>query len=220
MIHRLEGTLESLDRGRAIVRCGPIAVEVLVPAGNEPSLSPRVGGAITFHTLAYLEGQGQGSSFIPRLLGFSAASDRAFFELFTTVKGIGNRKALRCLARPVGEIATAIAGRDTALLATLPEIGKRTAETIVAELAGKVDAFAMSTDAAAAAAGSPAIAAIPPAGEDAVAILLQLGEPEAIARRLVARALAADPSLDAPTAIVDAAFRFRDASASVAAPLT
>lgn len=214
MIHRLDGILETVDRGRAIVRCGPIAVEVLVPAGDEPALTPRTGGSITFHTLAYLEAQGQGTSFIPRLIGFSAAGDRSFFELFTTVKGIGNRKALRCLARPVAEIATAIAGRDTALLATLPEIGKRTAETIVAELAGKVDAFAVPADTGD---GSPAIAtaAIPPAGEDAVAILMQLGEPESVARRLVGRALAAEPQLDAATAIVDAAFRHRDAVSSV-----
>ena len=37
-------------------------------------------------------------------------------------------------------MAAAIAGKNT-LLTSLPEIGKRTAETIIAELSGKVDDF-------------------------------------------------------------------------------
>ena len=42
---------------------------------------------------------------------------------------------------PFGTIAAAIAEKDIDLLKSLPEIGKRTAETIVAELHGKVDRF-------------------------------------------------------------------------------
>ena len=53
-----------------------------------------------------------------------------------------------------GQIAAAIVDRDVAMLQSLPEIGKRTAETIIAALHDKVDAFA----------GASAFA---PAGNDA-----------------------------------------------------
>ena len=42
---------------------------------------------------------------------------------------------------PVGEIAQAIESKDARFLCELPEIGKRTAETIIVELSGKVDQF-------------------------------------------------------------------------------
>ncbi len=59
---------------------------------------------ITLTTFQYLESQGQGSSVIPRLVGFQSTAEREFFELFTTVKGIGNRRALRAMAEDPGVI--------------------------------------------------------------------------------------------------------------------
>jgi Holliday junction DNA helicase RuvA len=144
---------------------------------------------------------------VPRLIGFATPEDRAFFELFTTVKGIGNRKALRALQLPFGTIAAAIAQRDLDLLKSLPEIGKRTAETIVAELHGKVDQFVelkpMPADGVADSGKSALV-------RDAVAVLTQLGEPKLIARQLVDRALAADPTLESAEVIVAAAFRLKE----------
>src|SRR5712671_6350629 len=91
--------------------------------------------------MVYLEGQGQGTSFVPRVLGFATPREREFFELFTTVKGLGNKRALRALAREPVEIAGAIAEKNTRALQELPEIGKRLAETVIAELTGKVEKF-------------------------------------------------------------------------------
>src|SRR5262245_65553114 len=97
---------------------------------------------MTFHTLMYLQGDGSGGNIEPRLIGFLRPADKKFFEKFITVKGIGPRKALKALALPVGEIAQAIESKDARFLTQLPEIGKRTAEQIVAELSGKVQDFA------------------------------------------------------------------------------
>jgi Holliday junction DNA helicase RuvA len=141
MISRIEGELLAMTDGRAMIACGQIAYEILVPGFDQQRLAARVGQAMSFHTLHYLESQGPNGPFIPRLIGFASADDRAFFELFTTVKGMGNRKALRALQLPCGAVAGAIADKDVDLLKSLPEIGKRTAETIVAELSGKVDRF-------------------------------------------------------------------------------
>lgn len=141
MITQIEGTLTGLHDGAAHLRVGDLTYEVLVPAADTMVLAASLGQRMTFHTLHYLEGQGQGSSFWPRLIGFRTVRDREFFELFTTVKGIGNRRALRALQLPFARVAEAIALRDLATLQSLPEVGRRTAEAICVELKGKVDAY-------------------------------------------------------------------------------
>ncbi|MHC5023132.1 MAG: Holliday junction branch migration protein RuvA [Planctomycetota bacterium] len=207
MISRIEGELLVAQDGRVELRCGSVTYEVLVPACDLEELPEPVGETTYLFTLHYLEAQGQGASFLPRLIGFRTAGQRAFFELFTTVKGVGNRKALRAMVMPHGAIAEAIATKDLDLLVSLPEIGRRTAETIVAELHGKVDGFVemkpLATEATGAAAASGLV-------HDAVAVLVQLGEPRQHARRLAERALAADPAIDAPEVLVAAALRLKE----------
>ena len=108
MISRIEGSLVDIESGRAHLRCGALVYEVLTPAADHGRLAICIGETVELHTLHILEGTSQGSSFRPRLIGFASASDRAFFELFTTVKGIGARKALRIMEIPVGRIARAV----------------------------------------------------------------------------------------------------------------
>ena len=208
MITRLTGTLLDLHDARAEVAVDALVYEVLVPAGDVGALTQSIGAPITFHTWHYLEGQAQGTSFHPRLIGFTSPSDRAFFELFITVKGIGPRKALRVLQAPVARIANAVAEGDVKLLTTLPEIGKRTAETIVVELKDKVQAFidpSIGGGIDATVEPKPA----DPLAEDAIAVLLQLGESDARARELVQRARAHDPSIASSDDLLAAALRER-----------
>ncbi|WP_432798985.1 Holliday junction branch migration protein RuvA [Poriferisphaera sp. WC338] len=142
MIARIEGILEGLDGQAALLNVGGgMVYEVLLPAFAVNRLGGQIGERVKLSTLHYLESQGQGSTFLPRLAGFLSEQDKAFYELFTTVKGIGNRKALRAMALASEQLAGAIADRDTSTLQSLPEIGKRTAETIVVSLKGKVDDF-------------------------------------------------------------------------------
>ncbi len=207
MISRIEGELVGVQDGRAELRCGHLTYTLLIPAADEEALVERVGDRLEIHALHYLEAQGQGASFVPRLIGFASTEARAFFELLTTVKGLGARKVLRALQLPYTSIAEAIAGRDIDLLRSLPEIGKRTAETIVAELNGKVDRFLGPAPGDrpgdAASSGSAVVM------RDAVAALTQLGEPKLHARQLVELALADDPSLDSADSLVAAAYRVR-----------
>ncbi|MDP6060710.1 MAG: Holliday junction branch migration protein RuvA [Pirellulaceae bacterium] len=142
MIARLEGMLLDVEESVALVRCeGGLTYEVSLPAYAAARLGGAIGQPITLHTLYFIEGQAQGTTMTPRLAGFVSTDDRRFFELFTTCKGIGNRRALRSMTLETARIAAAIADRDVSLLQSLPEVGKRTAETIVATLHGKVDAF-------------------------------------------------------------------------------
>jgi len=210
MISRIEGELIEVEDGRAHVRCGGLVYEVMIPAADRSRLSMSVGGSVTLHTLHIMEGIGQGTSFRPRLIGFGSQSDRAFFELFTTVKGIGSRKALRVLELPVGRIALAVADGDVALLKSLPEVGKRTAETIIIELKDKVAPFA--DPGSGTGAGGEAVEAIADFAQEAIAVLLQLGEPRIRAEELVDRATRADPEIDTADGLVTAALRLKQVS--------
>jgi len=134
--------LEAIDGGAARVRMGGgLTYEVLLPSYAAARLGGKIDQPVTLHTLHYIESQNQGATMTPRLAGFLTERDRRFFELFTTVKGIGVRKALRCMTLDTAMLAAAIADRDTAMLQSLPEIGKRSAETIIVTLKDKVDAF-------------------------------------------------------------------------------
>ena len=196
MICRLNGTIESVE-GNAVVLEQPeqgLARQVLVPAYLAERLAGDRGRAVTLHTMEYLEAQGQGTSFIPRIVGFGRPEDRRFFEIFTSVKGLGNRKALKAIALPPSEIAALVAARDAKGLQRLPEIGKRLAETIIAELTGKLDAFVDpgvivegkgSTIASKLSIPTGAAAAV----EDAMAVLMELGQTQPEAERAIERVL-------------------------------
>jgi len=197
MISRIEGVLEDVVDGVAEVRVGDgLIYELLVPACDAGELLMQKGTRVSFFTLHYLESQGQGSHFVPRLIGFSSREQRAFFELLTTVKGIGNRKALRAMQVSHARMAEAIASGDAKFLSTLPEIGKRTAESTIVELKGKLDPFLKDPSATrrALAGAMPAVTveATPLSGPaaDAEEMMVQLGLQRAQARTAIERVLA------------------------------
>ncbi len=122
---------------------GPFEYEVLIPEFSRRQLQHRLGEEISLHTIDYLEGNPQHGRMTPRLIGFLSEVEREFFELFCTVDGIGVRKALRAMVRPVKEVATAIEEQDAKTLTTLPGIGPATAEQIIAKLRRKMPKFAL-----------------------------------------------------------------------------
>src|SRR5204863_3731856 len=192
MIASLSGTLKQVEEDRILLEAGPILYELLVPASDVNRLKDDVGLEMTFHTIFYLQGDAAGGSIEPRLIGFLERTDKKFFEKFITVKGIGPRKALKALALPVGEIAQAIEAKDARFLTELPEIGKRTAEQIVAELAGKVKDFASPLAASRAPASAFRHTAVE---EDAIQALMALGDRRVEAEHLLDRARQSNPDL-------------------------
>jgi Holliday junction DNA helicase RuvA len=208
MISALTGELERVDEGHAHLRAGAMLFELLIPAADFGELSSLQGTEVTFHTVFYIEGDASGGNMTPRLIGFIRPEDRAFFELFITVKGIGPKKALRALAEPVSEIAHAIESRDTRFLCKLPQIGKRMAELIVAELAGKATKFATSAQPIRPYA-TPSRRGVEE--QDAIAALIALGERPADAEHLLDRAKHTDPELKTTADFVNAMLRIHSA---------
>jgi len=211
MIARISGTLERVADGAALVDTGTgLWYEVRVAACDVERLSRRAGQDVVLHTIHYVEGDPTRGSLTPRLVGFLAEADREFFRVFTTVKGVGIRKALRALARPPGEVAAAVESKDTKLLVALPEIGKRLAERIITELHGKLGEFAGELPAGPGAEAG----AVPDAALEAVAVLTQLGERRADAMALVERVLAVAPDAASPEAIIQAVYKLKGGGGS------
>lgn len=211
MISRIEGDVVAVLDDRIELRCGAVTYEILMPVVEQQRLAGSVGQCLELYTLHQLEGQAQGTTFTPRLMGFSSVEQRAFFELLTTVKGLGSRKVLRAMQLDHDTIARAIASKDVTLLVSLPEIGKRTAETMVAALSGKVDRFielkpAAGNDDADGGAGGARTTMM----HEALAAMVQLGETRPSALQLIERAFAADPTIESTNVLITAAFRLRD----------
>ena len=205
MISRISGTLESVDGLEATIQPGGgLSYQVLLPAYLAERLRSQVGRPVTLHTIEYLEGQGQGSSYIPRLIGFSSVHERRFFDLLTSVDGFGNRKALRALAQEPASIARAIAGADAAWLSQLPEIGKKTAEKVILELKTKVSPFLSADEIR----DLDAALAVPTTGpaEEAIAALIALGETRPDAERKVRAAILRNAGLKTADQILAAAY--------------
>ncbi len=81
-----------------------------------------------------------------RLNGFSSQQERQWFRLLQSVQGVGAKVALAILGTlPIGDLASAIALQDKAMVARAPGVGPKVAQRIVAELKDK--APAMSGDA-------------------------------------------------------------------------
>ena len=79
----------------------------------------------------------------PRLVGFLSEVEREFFEMFCSVDGVGAKKALRAMVRPVQDIAEMIEEQDAKGLSSLPGVGGATAERIIAKLRRKMSKFAL-----------------------------------------------------------------------------
>ena len=204
MIARISGRLEEVRGAAALIDTGEgLWYEAMAPACDVERLARRTGQQIVLHTIHHIEGDPTRGSMTPRLIGFLSESDREFFKIFTTVKGIGVRKALRALCRPVAEIAAAIGAKDTKFLNALPEIGPRTADRIVAELHGKVEEFAGELP------DGPTEAEMPEAAAEAISVLVQLGERRADASALVERVLAVAPELTTAEEIIQHVYRLK-----------
>lgn len=201
MICRVTGRIQEVSELRAVLEAGDLAYELLLPACAVVDLERRIGETVTLYTIHYLEGTPTGSTLTPRLIGFPTPADRGFFTAMTRVKGISYRKALRAMSLPARQLAAAIENGDERLLVGLPDIGRKTAQQIIAELRGKLGPLSTEPSTA-----SPA-RTLTPAQQTAIEILVQWGDRRADAQRWVLAAMDADPELTEPDQIVRAAYR-------------
>ena len=199
MISHLRGSLARKNELASSIEVdvGGVWYEVELPAFVWRALEDRaVGSPIELETFYFVTANAP----IPRLIGFLRAVERGFFEKLIAVPNVGPTTATKALVFSVSTIARWIEAGDTAALGRLPAIGRRTAETIVAQLRGKVTEEALLADErfdqppkAAAATPSEVV-------RDTVDALVALGYTRAEADRLVQQV-----EVDsAPTTVEDA----------------
>jgi Holliday junction DNA helicase RuvA len=181
LITRITGQLVELGEDVLALAVDAFEYEVLIPEFSRRQLQSKLGEQIRLYTIEYLEGNPMQGRLTPRLVGFLTEAEREFFELFCSVDGVGVKKALRAMVRPVREVARAIEDQDAKSLAGLPGVGPATAERIIAKLRRKVPKFALM-----AAREEPATAEVEAdVTEETFKALLTLGHNEREARRLI-----------------------------------
>lgn len=146
MITKITGILQVLETESATISKDGFEFEVLVPEFTRRQLQGRVTDKIALHTILYLDGNPQQGRLTPRMVGFLNPIERQFFQLFCSVDGVGSKKALRAMVRPVPEVASMIEEQDAKGLSGLPGIGPATAERIIAKLRRKMSRFALLVD--------------------------------------------------------------------------
>lgn len=133
MIYKLKGEIIEKDTNTVVIDTGGVAYEAFVSLATY-SLIPSVGEECSLFT--YLAVRDDGVF----LYGFSTKEEKRLFLLLISVSSIGPKMAIKILGGiGTDRLTAAISSSDHQLLATIPGVGKRTAERIVVELKDKFE---------------------------------------------------------------------------------
>ena len=173
MIGRLRGTLQVRQPGEVLVDCGGVGYLAFVSLQTFSALPPT-GRDVQLEVVTVLRENAL------ELFAFVSVAEKEAFQLLRSVSGIGPRMALSVLSGiAVDELAIAVAAGNATRLTAIPGIGRKTAERMLIDLRGKLEA--------------PLRPATPAARveEDAVSALVGLGYKRGEAEKAVRVATAA-----------------------------
>ena len=195
MIVFLHGTLVEKTPAKAVVECGGVGYEALIPLSTYERL-PATGGEVTLLTHHEVREDAQ------LLYGFASDAERDLFALLVSVSGVGPKIALAVISGfSVGDVQLCIANGDAKRLATVKGVGKKTAERIVVELRDKVNPIEALANGKAAGEAEAQIL------RDAMLALSALGFADDAARKMVQSVLSAHPEANDTESIVKLALK-------------
>src|SRR4029453_2742345 len=118
--------------GSVVLSVGGVGYEVLIPASSAGALPP-VGRPARLYTRMQI----RDDSMV--LYGFASHDERALFDLFVPVAGVGPKLALSFLSvlSPVA-LRRAVAAGDVAALTLVPGVGKKVAQRVMLDLKDKL----------------------------------------------------------------------------------
>jgi holliday junction DNA helicase RuvA len=183
MIGKLKGTIDEIGEDHVIVDVHGVGYVAFCSARTLGNLAGP-GEAVVLHIETYVRED------MIRLFGFQSHLEREWFRLLQSVQGVGAKVALavQSVLSP-GDLASAIALQDKAMVSRAPGVGPKVAQRIVTELRDKAPAY---SGAAAAEIGlQSAIGAghAPSSVTDAVSALTNLGYSSQQASAAVSKAL-------------------------------
>jgi Holliday junction DNA helicase RuvA len=133
MIAFLRGRLATWDAGGIVLDVGGVGYRVLLSTQSLATLGER-GSEVTLLTSMIVREDSM------TLYGFLAEREQRLFERLLTVSGVGPKVALSALsAFSADALERVIVDEDVARVATIPGIGKKTAQRIILELRGTLD---------------------------------------------------------------------------------
>ena len=203
MIARLRGQVVVADADHVVLEAGGVGYQVNCHLRTLAALHEMGDREVILHIHTSVTDDAI------RLYGFLGRDELRLFRLLIGVERIGPKAALSILGRAeLPTMVRAIQDGDVALVATVPGVGRRTAERVVLELSDRLGDLALTLEPAAPTAAAQAV-------EAAVAGLVGLGYRESEARPAVRAALAAAGEADgAVTALVGRALRLLDVGAA------
>jgi holliday junction DNA helicase RuvA len=182
MIGKLKGRVDSAGPDWVMVDVNGVCYFVSCSSKTLAAL-PSSGEAMEIHTDMLV------SQDNIRLVGFATVLEKEWFKLLQSVQGVGARVALAILSvLSAGELASAIALQDKAMIGRANGVGKKLAERIVLELKDKAPAYTaadIGLSAVAAELAAPKTTAV----TDAVSALVNLGYGQSQAAMAVSAAL-------------------------------
>jgi Holliday junction DNA helicase RuvA len=204
VIGYLCGKLIDLDEHSAILAVGGVGYEVMLPAIEMKALRAQLsrdGATPDVEVALYIHYHVAERQPVPILIGFTERKAREFFRTLLTVAEVGPSLAAKAMTIPVCDFAGAIERKDVRALSSLPGIGKRKADQIIASLHGKVIEYALMP--------APDIEEAVPIAEapdfvaDAAQVLASVGHRAAEAEQLIEAALKRNPDLRDTQALLE-----------------
>jgi Holliday junction DNA helicase RuvA len=172
MIGYLQGNLLKAEPERLLLDVQGVGYEVQIPLSTWYEVEKRRNERIRLFIHTHMREDGI------TLFGFWTEREKQIFGRLIAVSGIGPRLGQVILSgMPPDDLLSAIARGDLGRLATIPGVGKKTAERMVLELREKMRELA---------AELPEETAAAPADQDVVSALVNLGYKAGVAERAVA----------------------------------
>ncbi|MCY4159044.1 MAG: Holliday junction branch migration protein RuvA [Bacteroidetes bacterium] len=181
MIEHIEGILSGKGPAHAVIDVHGVGYRVFIPMSTSDKL-PETGKKIRLLIHHYTREDRE------HLFGFFSSGERAIFELFLGVSGIGPRIAVAALSTlSPEELVKHITLRQPGMLQRISGVGRKTAERIVVELSDRIKDL----DLAETEGSSAAIAR-----SDALSALETLGLSRAKAEQLLRKVMRDHPNVN------------------------
>lgn len=168
MIGKLKGIIDSVEADHAILDVGGVGYIVFCSSKTLSAIGGQ-GEAVVLYIETHVR-----EDHI-HLYGFATAAEKQWFELLTTVQGVGAKVGLAILsALSTDEIQTAIAAQDKTVITRANGVGPKLAERIVLELKSKIGSIASAPIKISSKSGV-ATKTVSTAKDDAISALTNLG---------------------------------------------
>ncbi|MFT5171177.1 MAG: Holliday junction DNA helicase RuvA [Candidatus Marinamargulisbacteria bacterium] len=132
MIHHLKGTVSDIQTDYVVIDVNGVGYQVYPTAPALIKLPPK-GESVSLYIYHHIREDQQ------TLFGFSTTDERKFFELLTSVSGVGPKLGIKILSSlSPDDLVQFILKEDVPSLTAIPGLGKKTSEKLIIDLKDKL----------------------------------------------------------------------------------